>query len=520
MGRFDVMATNTPNLNLKKPSYTDPVDIADLNGNMDKIDQQIGILSNPVYVESFKAIAPEADDTGRVQRALDSISSGIVIFASKTYTTGNLTISNKTNFQMLGYGATIQLNGTATSGNNIGFQLSGTLDNVSIEGFTIIGSGNVGDAHAGIYSASGQTLKNVRTLYNKIQNVIVGISYNADLSGNVDGGLIMGNIISNIVGINPGQGYGIHHSNGNGTPSNLVIMGNRVDGAQRHSIYQARGSGVVITANRIYNHRNGVADGSVRPAINISRSQDIIVNGNTVRDFYDGAFYVDIDTGSPARNINVFGNEFNYPKNAVSPIWIGYLTTISGVLIEEVSFNNNHIIMDGFNVSPVSLNCGKRLNIKNNTVTILNNTTSVNAFVISALSETANTTTYSDDWEIEGNTIYSNASSTIIGFRLNPTFTNANVNTRFKGNKISGAGTAQMFDQAVTVNNPNIKVLDQETTGLSLTSGVTLKPNNLNGATATTVGSAGTASALPTAPLGYLVTQVNGSTVKIPYYNV
>jgi hypothetical protein len=63
-------------------------------------------------------------------------------------------------------------------------------------------------------------------------------------------------------------------------------------------------------------------------------------------------------------------------------------------------------------------------------------------------------------------------------------------------------------------------VLDQETTGLSLTSGVTLKPNNLNGATATTVGSAGTASALPTAPLGYLVTQVNGSTVKIPYYNV
>jgi hypothetical protein len=49
------MATNTPNLNLKKPAYTDPVDIADLNGNMDKIDQQIGSLSVFLNPKSYGA---------------------------------------------------------------------------------------------------------------------------------------------------------------------------------------------------------------------------------------------------------------------------------------------------------------------------------------------------------------------------------------------------------------------------------------------------------------------------------
>ena len=35
------MATYTPNLNLKKPDYTDLADVADINANMDVIDAQI-----------------------------------------------------------------------------------------------------------------------------------------------------------------------------------------------------------------------------------------------------------------------------------------------------------------------------------------------------------------------------------------------------------------------------------------------------------------------------------------------
>lgn len=41
-----------------------------------------------------------------------------------------------------------------------------------------------------------------------------------------------------------------------------------------------------------------------------------------------------------------------------------------------------------------------------------------------------------------------------------------------------------------------------------------------NQTTATTVGAAGVVTALPSAPLGYLVVSVNGTSVKLPYYTV
>jgi hypothetical protein len=41
----------------------------------------------------------------------------------------------------------------------------------------------------------------------------------------------------------------------------------------------------------------------------------------------------------------------------------------------------------------------------------------------------------------------------------------------------------------------------------------------LGGTHASTVGAAGAASALPATPLGYMIANVDGTQVKIPYYN-
>ena len=41
---------------------------------------------------------------------------------------------------------------------------------------------------------------------------------------------------------------------------------------------------------------------------------------------------------------------------------------------------------------------------------------------------------------------------------------------------------------------------------------------NLGGTTATTVGATGAAAALPAQPLGYMIANVAGVAVKIPYY--
>ena len=56
------MATYTTNLNLKKPAGTEDINIADINGNMDTIDAECGLVDissyftvNSTYCDSFKA---------------------------------------------------------------------------------------------------------------------------------------------------------------------------------------------------------------------------------------------------------------------------------------------------------------------------------------------------------------------------------------------------------------------------------------------------------------------------------
>ena len=44
------MATNTTNFNLKKPAYTDTADIADINGNMDKVDVSLNGLADAIAI--------------------------------------------------------------------------------------------------------------------------------------------------------------------------------------------------------------------------------------------------------------------------------------------------------------------------------------------------------------------------------------------------------------------------------------------------------------------------------------
>jgi hypothetical protein len=44
------MATNTTNFNLKKPAYSDTADIADINGNMDKVDVSLNGLADAVAI--------------------------------------------------------------------------------------------------------------------------------------------------------------------------------------------------------------------------------------------------------------------------------------------------------------------------------------------------------------------------------------------------------------------------------------------------------------------------------------
>lgn len=59
------MATNTPNLNLKKPSGTDYVKVADLNGNMEVLDTAIGKM-NQLNTPNKTSIVEAVNDAARM----------------------------------------------------------------------------------------------------------------------------------------------------------------------------------------------------------------------------------------------------------------------------------------------------------------------------------------------------------------------------------------------------------------------------------------------------------------------
>lgn len=249
---------------------------------------------------------------------------------------------------------------------------TGTVSNLRIEGMTVVGSGAVGDGQLGFWCGSGQTLSNIRILNNTISGVITGISMNADLGGSIKGFLISGNHLSNIVGTDSGQGYGIHHANGSGNSSDGRIVNNYIETAQRHSIYQAKGSGVTIMGNVVRDHRAGVAPtGQERPAIMISRSQNITVSGNVVENSLGGAFAVDTDTASyPVQNVVLANNIVRTTKDFY-PITVGTSNPSQDSFPTDVTLIGNQIYQDAavdntFGGSLIQVFSGKRIQLVNN----------------------------------------------------------------------------------------------------------------------------------------------------------
>lgn len=75
-------------------------------------------------------------------------------------------------------------------------------------------------------------------------------------------------------------------ANVEGVQGHVRIVDNFIMMAQRHSISKAKGDSVTIIGNHIRDHRVGtlqggdVGHGGQRPAIDIVRGKDILVQGN------------------------------------------------------------------------------------------------------------------------------------------------------------------------------------------------------------------------------------------------
>lgn len=257
--------------------------------------------------------------TTAIQAAIDALVSGDTLHIDKAYSVTGLTITNKTDIKITGKGS-LTLSGAA-SGAYI-FQLVGTIDNLTIEGLELVGEANAAYTQTAIGNASGQTISNVWFVRNKISGINNGISLNADLSGSYTKGHVLNNSISSLAGTASGQGYGIHLAKA----TQCIVSGNVIDGATRHSIYQASGTDVgnLIYGNHLKNHRASVADTNIRPAIFVARSGGVVVANNIIEDASDGGMAVQQESSvAGCTDIDVIGNIFRGRANAVAHLYVG-----------------------------------------------------------------------------------------------------------------------------------------------------------------------------------------------------
>lgn len=263
------------------------------------------------------------DSTAAIQAALDEPAAAkIVSIPPGRYRVTGLVLRDAHDVRVEGDGATMMLTGAARPGDRMGLRLDGSVRDVTITGLAFEGDGTIEHRHTGVWSSMRARMNDVVLSRLSISDVTLGIG----LAGRLQNIRIERCEITRTVGTEPGYGYGISVSATSDGPANVDIVNNVVFGATRHSIYQAQGRGVRIVGNTVLEHRLGVADGNMRPAILIARSSDVEVRDNVIYRYADGGVGVGAAPGLPATNVSVVGNVVLEPANAVAPIIIGNYT--------------------------------------------------------------------------------------------------------------------------------------------------------------------------------------------------
>jgi hypothetical protein len=407
-----------------------------------------------------------------LQAAVTAAAGGGTLFLPPgQYNSGNVQISNASNLVVTGPGATINWLGTAGGGGNLGFQLVGVCTNVTICDLAMNGDGVLANAHAGVWTFSGPTLTNIKVLRNHITNVTVGISLSPDSSGSLTGGLIEGNHIDTVVGTGPGSGYGITHANGSGNPSDLRIVNNLVSRAQRHGIYQAKGSGVVIAGNTVRLHRTGQSiGGSYFCALVCSRSTDCVIDNNIVDTPSDGGLEVSPVVGYASRGVVVSNNVMFGQVNPTPYLLIGSSVPATDGFPEGLTFEGNWFYSNGINGNPVRIQAGKRMQFVNNHIYQLAVTGGeVAPFYIQAIGETAGTAAYTDELMFKNNYIYGTENGgNCYAFEWSSAAASSGLRADFINNRINVPHNTHVFDgpQAASLQ---LRVLNTPTSGLDLT---------------------------------------------------
>lgn len=410
------------------------------------------------------------DATADIQVAMYAMpDNSALVFPRGTYLHGNVQIPSKSNFRIQGNGAKHILQGSGANG--LGFELLGTLTNIEIFGHIFQGDGIKGNVHKAIWCNSGQTLTDINIHHNAGYDLVNGISLNANLSGSIDGGTISNNVFKRIVGIASGEGYGIHIAKVSAGSAYTLIAFNDIESAGRHAIYVARGSYFRVLGNVIRRHRADLtpaeqADGTdgwtkIRPAINVSRSNSVLVADNMIAAGYDGGIIINADPDAGPITVNdlhVMDNVLSAPANAVPLILVGDSSPATTGIVDGVTISGNRLSASGVNTDLIRHFAGKHVTYRDNAVSLKGVTATSAAMEVRATSDSGGTALYTDAVTIADNDLYVDTSnaSTIRGLRVDSTLCTSAAGVDIDQAR-STFGTLTPVFEAATVTNANYR---------------------------------------------------------------
>lgn len=345
----------TENGNIKLTSKSE---IENINTQLDNINTNLSIIGNTIVFDG--------SDTESLQKAIDKLNDFDTLYINKKLNITGININNKNNITI--HGGILNL----TTIGAYAFNFVGTCTNINIKNITIIGDGSVSSNQRGIMNNSGQIIDNVIIENVKIKNTCLGISFNADTGGSYTNSKVLNCHIENIVGADPGYGYGLHVANA----ENIEFAFNTIINCSRHSIYHAKGLNNKIHDNVIKDHRKDTNNNSYRPALAIYRnSSNLTAYNNKFIDCYDCCIHVMTDGAGQTENcynVNIYNNEIINHKNVPAAVMIGSVDSIqdTGYNAYDITFKDNKIYNSLS--SPLIIGRGKNIFIENNEI-IVNN---------------------------------------------------------------------------------------------------------------------------------------------------
>ena len=398
------------------------------------------------------------DDTATIQAAVDAaeVLGGEVFFplAASSYLMGTVTVGTSDGVTLNGGGSAV----LTLTGASAGFRLVGTVSNCTVKGFIAAGDGTSDTGQAFLSNATGQTLKNIKALHNVITNIQLGIALTSESGGLIENIEYAHNHVETLQGTAGGQGYGLFLAGANDTSIYGNIHHNTIIDASRHSIYVSRGDDVIVAHNLIKDHRSTDKDASTRSAIEVSRGSRRAVIGNVFENTADGCIGIGPDDTASTQDILIANNILGPMANTVAQIHIGSSDPSAEGAISRVKVIGNIFTSGGSGGTNIEMWSGTNHTISDNLFVA----DGANSIVALAYDETAGTSTYSDEWEINNNRFV--LANSAAAFRSNPPFTTAGVTVRFRGNVVT-PGEA-MFGQNAVLNGPIYHIVDNPQTGI------------------------------------------------------